>query len=246
METLWGIHSVREALAAGRRDIHRLWFEKKRAAGRLAPILSLAGKKKVPAKAAGPDQLARACQTRLHQGVCLETGPYPLADFGELAASGDRAGRSLIVLLDQIVDPHNLGAILRTALCAGARGVVIPRDRSAGPSPSVSRASAGALEHIRLARAPNMAGAIQTLKKKGFWVFGAAADGAESVFSTEWDLKTALVIGGEEKGLRPLVKKNCDRLVFIPMAGPVESLNASAAAAVILYQAAGRPGGPGD
>jgi len=238
METLYGTHPVREALKAGRRDCQRLFVEKRKPSPRLKQILRLAESRGVPAEHVGEDRIAKISGTALHQGICLEVGPYPLENFHDLLQSSP----DFLLLLDQIVDPNNLGAILRTALCAGVDGVIISKDRAAGPLPSVSRASAGALEHIRLTRVVNMASTIKTLKKEGFWIFGADADGQTSVFSVDWTAKIGIVIGGEGKGVRMLVKKNCDALVKIPLKGPVQSLNASAASAVILYEAARRRG----
>ena len=142
-----------------------------------------------------------------------------------------------LLLLDQIVDPQNFGAIVRSAHCAGMHGVIVPKDHSAPPSAAVSKASAGALEHIRLAEVTNLVATIGELKAKGLWIAGADRWGAQSIYETDLKGPLAIVIGGEEKGLRPLVKKNCDFCISIPQVGPVGSLNASAAAAVIIYEA---------
>ena len=153
---------------------------------------------------------------------------------------GDRTqppGGCLVVLLDGIVDPHNLGAIVRTAHCVGADALVIPRDRAAGATPTVSKTSAGALEHTRLVPVTNLAGSIQWLKKQGVWVAGLAAQAEQTVFQADLKGSLALVIGGEEKGLRRLVREYCDYLISIPLLGRVDSLNSSAAAAVVLYEA---------
>jgi len=242
METLYGIHSVREALKAGKRKFKKLFVEKKKTSGRLKEIIKLAESNRVAVKSASADYIAKASGADLHQGACLEAGPCPMESLNDLIRIEKESSSIFFLLLDNIVDPGNLGAILRTALCAGVDGVAMTRDRSAGPSPSVSRASAGAMEHIRMARVTNMANTIKTLKKKKFWIFGADAKSELSVFSIDWKGRAGLVIGGEEKGLRPLVKKKCDALVSIPLKGPVQSLNASAAAAVVLYEAARQRG----
>jgi 23S rRNA (guanosine2251-2'-O)-methyltransferase len=143
----------------------------------------------------------------------------------------------MILILDQIQDPQNLGALLRTALCAGVDQVIVPKDRAAGATPAVSRASAGALEHIRMSQVVNLANIIQELKERGLWVFGLDRDGRVSIYSTDFSVPMALVIGGEGKGIRPLIKKSCDDLIFIPQAALLNSLNASAAGAVVLYEA---------
>ncbi|UCF91775.1 MAG: 23S rRNA (guanosine(2251)-2'-O)-methyltransferase RlmB [Desulfobacterales bacterium] len=141
-----------------------------------------------------------------------------------------------LLLLDGILDPHNLGAIIRTALCAGVHGVIIPRDRAASPTPAVSKASAGALEHVRLIQVTNLVRTVQALKEKGLWIYGLDRSGEHSIFASDLTGPLALVIGGEQRGIRPLVKKNCDLVVAIPQVGPMNSLNASVAAAVAMFE----------
>jgi 23S rRNA (guanosine2251-2'-O)-methyltransferase len=143
----------------------------------------------------------------------------------------------LLLLLDQIVDVQNLGSLIRTALCAGAKGVVITRKRAAHPSPAVSKASAGALEHLPVARVANMTEAIKQLKNTGFWIVGLGGRSGRSLFEVDLTGPLALVIGGEQKGIRPLVRRHCDFLAAIPQQGPLDSLNASAAGAVALFEA---------
>jgi len=142
-----------------------------------------------------------------------------------------------LLLLDNIVDPHNLGALIRTSLCVGIDGVIITKDRSALPTPAVSRSSAGALEHISLTLATNMVSTINLLKKKGIWIVGMDKAAKTPIFSFDFSGSIAIVIGGEEKGIRPLVKKHCDFATSIPQEGPVTSLNASVAGAVVMYEA---------
>jgi 23S rRNA (guanosine2251-2'-O)-methyltransferase len=141
-----------------------------------------------------------------------------------------------ILALDHIVDPHNLGAVLRTALCSGVAAVLIPKDRSAPPTPVVSKISAGALEHIQLVQVTNLARSLELLKSMGLWVVGLDRDAEHRVFGLDLDMPLVLVVGGEEKGIRPLVRKACDILVSIPQSGPLDSLNASVAAAIALYE----------
>jgi 23S rRNA (guanosine2251-2'-O)-methyltransferase len=183
----------------------------------------------------GSDRLTALAGTEAHQGVAAVVGPYPVVPLQRLT-SGEK-GPPLLLLLDGIQDPHNLGAIVRTALCAGAAGIVLPRDRSVGPTPAVSRVSAGALEHTALARVTNLARSIDSLKKAGFWIYGLVAAGGDSLFDCDLKGSLALVVGGEGKGLRRLVAERCDRIAAIPQRGPVGSLNASVAAAVALYEA---------
>ena len=237
MEFLYGIHSVYEALKAGRRNFKEVLVKKTGTSHRLEKVLELAASKNVPIRYANVSDIATVAGTQFHQGICLETGFYPLTPLRDLLQPEKDVFPSFFLFLDSIVDPNNLGAILRTALCAGVDGVIISKNRSAGPSPSVSRVSAGALEHIRLARVTNMTNTIKTFKKKGFWIFGADADAGTSIFSTDCTGTVVLVIGGEGEGMRFLIKKNCDYLISIPMKGKIESLNATAAGAVILYEA---------
>jgi len=141
------------------------------------------------------------------------------------------------VLCDEISDPHNLGAIIRTAECVGAHGVIIPKRRSAGLTAVVDKTSAGALEHMAVARVPNLAAAIETLKKNGLWIYGTAAEGANELWKTDLTGPACIVIGSEGTGISRLVREKCDFLVSIPLRGQISSLNASAAAAVLLYEA---------
>ena len=140
-------------------------------------------------------------------------------------------------MLDNILDPQNLGAVIRTALCAGVDGVVMPKDHSAPPTPAVSKASAGALEHIRLSIVTNLVHTIKQCKNNGIWIIGLQKDAPQSIYAGDLTGSIAILLGGEQKGLRPLVKDNCDFLLSIPQQGPVDSLNASAAAAIAMYEA---------
>jgi 23S rRNA (guanosine2251-2'-O)-methyltransferase len=170
--------------------------------------------------------------------VAARTEAYPVSSLEEILSQPAAEGQApWLVLLDQVVDPQNFGAIVRTAYCAGVHGVVAPKDRSAPPTPAASKASAGALEHMRVAYVTNLAAAAQRLKTQGFWIAGADQEGAQCVFDADLKGPLALIIGGEEKGLRPLVKKQCDFTLAIPQTGRIGSLNASAAAAVIIYEA---------
>ena len=164
--------------------------------------------------------------------------PYPQVAVQEMlqTVQGEDAKRFLLIL-DNIQDPQNLGAIIRTALCVGIQGVIVPRDRSASPTAAVSKASAGALEHIRLVRVTNLVQTIKYCKTSGLWVMGLQKDAAQSIYAADLSGSIALVLGGEQKGMRRLVKKHCDFLVSIPQQGAIDSLNASAAAAVAMYEA---------
>jgi len=170
-----------------------------------------------------------------HQGIAAKVSTYPLTGI-EKVIRDPHSDDLFLVMLDHVVDPHNFGAILRTAHCAGVSGVVISKDRSAPPSATVSKVSAGALEHVDIARVTNMVQTMKTLKRKGVWVVGLDPDARDSVFSFDFPTPIALVIGGEQKGIRPLVKKHCDILCAIPQAGRIDSLNASVAGAIVMYE----------
>ena len=181
------------------------------------------------------DQLSA---TGAHQGVVAMVAAHAYATVDEILENAKSRGEApLIVLCDDLSDPHNLGAIIRTAECAGAHGVIIPKRRSAGLTAVVDKASAGALEHMAVARVPNLAAAIETLKKNGLWIYGTAAEGTNELWKTDLTGPACIVIGSEGDGISRLVREKCDFLVSIPLRGQISSLNASAAAAVLLYEA---------
>ncbi|BBO72572.1 23S rRNA (guanosine(2251)-2'-O)-methyltransferase RlmB [Desulfosarcina alkanivorans] len=237
-EVLYGFHPVMEALGAGRRTIDTVMVDRAGLSDRQARVVDLAQRRRIPCQTLDPEQIRAACGSGQHQGIAARVSPLPVDSLESvLSESGSDTGACLLVLLDSIVDPNNLGAIVRTAHCAGADALVIPKDRAVGAIPSVSKASAGALEHTRLCRVTNLAGTLRMLKKQGVWVAGLAMEGDRTIFQADLKGPLALVVGGEEKGLRPLVRQHCDYLVSIPLCGRVDSLNASAAAAVVLYEA---------
>lgn len=181
-----------------------------------------------------PDRLSRMASTEDHQGVVAEVEPYPYAD-GEAVL--DRTDSSLIIALDQVQDPRNLGAVCRSAEVFGARAVVIPERRSASVTPVVCKASAGAVEHLDVARVRNLADWLARAKESGFWVFGTAAEGGVPPWEVDLTEPTVLVLGAEGKGLRPRVADSCDGVITLPGTGMVESLNVSAAAAALACEA---------
>jgi 23S rRNA (guanosine2251-2'-O)-methyltransferase len=209
-ERIYGRRPAAEA-ERGRRRVHRIWR---------AP--------ETPA-----EELERLCGSPDHQGVVAEVDPYPYADPGGLL-EGDEA---LVVVLDQVQDPHNLGAVCRAAEVAGAAGVVIPERRAASVTAAACKASAGAVEHLRVARVRNVADWLAEAKDAGAWVYGASAQADRAYTDVDWTGREVLVLGSEGSGLRPRVADSCDELVSIPVAGRVESLNASVAAAVIVFEA---------
>ena len=217
---------MREALR-GRREVIDVWATDR--AIKAEPWLSEAS----PREKADRDLTERA-GTRDHQGVLALVEPYRYADAYELAA----AERPLLVVLDRVTDPRNLGAVCRSAEGAGATGVVVPAHGSAVVTPAVARASAGAVEHVPVAVVTNLARYLEEVKGPDLWIFGAAGEaGTQSMWDTDLSGGVAIVLGAEGKGLRPLVRRTCDALVSIPLIGQVESLNVSVAAAVLLYEA---------
>jgi 23S rRNA (guanosine2251-2'-O)-methyltransferase len=226
-EQVYGRRAVREALR-GPRDVLELWATDRALASE--PWLRDNGKR-VQVK---PERdLTEAAKTRDHQGVLAWCAPYRYADAYELAAGED----PLLVCLDQVSDPRNLGSVIRTAEGAGATGVVLPAHGAARVTPVVSHASAGAVEHLPVAVVTNLARYLAEIKRDDLWIVGAAGDAERPMWEADLSGGRALVFGAEGKGLRPLVRRTCDELVSIPLAGQVESLNVSVAAAILLYEA---------
>jgi 23S rRNA (guanosine2251-2'-O)-methyltransferase len=222
---VYGRQAVREAFR-GRREVLEVWASERAAAGEEW----LAGAR---FKLAQERDLTELAGTRDHQGVVARVEPYRYADAYELA----KADRPLLAVLDQVTDPHNLGAVCRSAEGAGATGVVVPAHGSAVVTAAVARASAGAVEHLPVAVVTNLARYLEEVKGPDLWVYGAAEDAPTSLWDADLTGGAALVLGAEGKGLRPLVRRTCDVLVSIPLAGMVESLNVSVAAALLLYEA---------
>jgi 23S rRNA (guanosine2251-2'-O)-methyltransferase len=237
-ELLYGIHPVFEALAAGRRRVYEIYLDKEKKSRRLAQIESKAKSGGILIKNIAPGDFKALTGTIGHQGAAAVVSPYPQVTVQDIlhTVQGENE-KHFLLMLDNIQDPQNLGAIIRTAMCVGVQGVIVPKDRAASPTPAVSKASAGALEHIRLARATNLIQAIQRCKASGLWIMGLQKDAAQSIYAADLSGSIALVLGGEQKGIRRLVKKKCDFLVSIPQQGALNSLNASVAASIAMYEA---------
>jgi 23S rRNA (guanosine2251-2'-O)-methyltransferase len=236
-EILYGIHPVYEAMMAGRRRFFEIFFEQEKKSRRLGRLISLAEDKGILHKTVDADGLKTLVGATGHQGVAARVSSYPLIAVSDmLPKDAVKERKPFLLMLDSVLDPQNLGAIIRTALCVGVDGIVLPKDRSAPPTPSVSKASAGALEHIKLIRVTNLVNAIKECKKKGLWIYGLQKDAEQSIYTTDLSGSIAIVLGGEQKGIRPLVKRNCDFLVSIPQQGPMDSLNASVAASIAMYE----------
>ena len=237
-EILYGFHPVYEALSAGRRRVYQIYLVKEKRTARYAQLQSLAESRGVAHKTMAAADFQALVGPGVHQAVAARVSPYPLTALTDiLPTAHDRHEKLFLLMLDNIVDPQNLGALIRTALCVGIDGVILPKDNCASPTPAVSRASAGALEHIRLSRVTNLVQTIKYCKDRGLWIIGLIKDAEQSLYAGDLAGSIAMVLGGEQKGIRPLVRKNCDFLFSIPQQGPVDSLNASAAGAVGMYEA---------
>ena len=237
LDYLYGINPVKEGLRGRRRPVE-LFVDEKANGKRIDEILALAKDCGVPVRQRRRQDLDRLAGLPHHQGVVLSMEPFPYTEFEDLLADWQASGEDgFLLLLDGITDPHNLGAILRNADAAGCQGVVITRDRSCGITNVVDKASAGAAEHLAVCQVTNLARAIETLKKSGFWVYGlAAGEATQPLFTASLSGHLALVIGSEGEGLRQRTRQLCDGLLEIPMSGRVPSLNASCASAVALFE----------
>jgi len=236
MPRIEGRNAVYEALRAGRK-IHRIYIKEKSSAEIIDEILEMAQKNNIPITRISNKKLSETARSHAHQGIIAEADhlkEYDINDIIKIKAEKD--GDSLIIILDEIKDPHNFGAIIRTAYAAGADAVVYQDRRAVDITPVVLKAAAGAAEHLPLVKVSNINYAIKALKDAHYWVVGADAAAEKSHFAADFSGSTALVIGSEGSGLRRLVRENCDFLVKIPMKGELGSLNASVAAAVIIYE----------
>jgi 23S rRNA (guanosine2251-2'-O)-methyltransferase len=240
VRSVYGVNPVRELLRAGGEGITELWLAEGGDRGRaFAELAHLARERGAKVREAPRARLDRLAGTDRHQGVVAVVADYryhSVEDLLEVATS--RGEAPLLVVLDGIEDPHNLGAVIRSAHALGAHGVVIPKDRAAGITPSAAKASAGAVEHCPVARVTNLAQALDGLKEAGVWTVATDASADRELDQVDLTLPSALVMGSESSGVRPLVRRTCDLAARIPMKGKVGSLNASAAAAIALYEAA--------
>ncbi len=240
MDRLTGIHAVREALEAGR-AFDRIVIAKGRQDSRVEEIVQAARARNISVRFEDRGQLDRLADSKDHQGIVALVAARAAGTLDEiLAAANAGAGRGekgLIVLLDGVEDPHNLGAVIRTALAAGAHGVVIPERRAAGLTDTVARASAGALAHLAVAKVTNLVRTMEELKEAGYWLVGLDERGDKNYTDVDYTSPTGIVLGGEGKGLHELTRKRCDFVVSLPTTGPVKSLNVSVAAGVVLFEA---------
>jgi 23S rRNA (guanosine2251-2'-O)-methyltransferase len=238
MDRITGIHAVREALEAGS-AFDRIVIAKGRQDTRIEEIVQLARKHGVAVRFEDRGQLDRLAKTRDHQGVVAMVAARAAATLEDILerANESKGQQGLVVLLDGVEDPHNVGAIIRTALAAGAHGVVIPERRAAGLTDTVARASAGALAHLPVAKVTNLSRAMEDLKGAGYWLVGLDETAEKSYIEVDYTTPMGIVMGGEGNGLHELTRKRCDFVVSLPTSGPVKSLNVSVATGVVLFEA---------
>ena len=235
-EIIEGRNAVIEALRADR-AIDKIFINKGEVDKTLGHIASKARDKGIVVVECDRRKLDFMSVTKAHQGVIAVCAVRDYCSVSDILALAEQRGEApFIIVCDEISDPHNLGAIIRSAECAGAHGLIIPKRRSAGLTAIVDKSSAGAAEHALIARVANIPAALQELKEKGLWIYGTDADGSSDLWHTDFTGAVALVIGSEGEGMGRLVKENCDFIVNLPMRGKVNSLNASAAAAITMYE----------
>ncbi|GAB4341041.1 MAG: 23S rRNA (guanosine(2251)-2'-O)-methyltransferase RlmB [Desulfobulbaceae bacterium] len=238
-ELVWGVNAVNEALRVAPRSVREIFVQRGKAGPRYQEIIDRARAAGVKLRFVEGARLG-APPGATHQGVTARMNSVPLLDLEELLDEPALTGANphpRILAVDSVQDPRNLGAILRSALAAGFFSIILPRDRSAPLSGTVARTSAGALGHLRICQVVNLAETLKVLRRRGIWVFGAVADTpALSLYEVDFSLPLCLVVGGEDKGIRPLVRKQCDQLVTIPMRSDFDSLNVSVAAAVAMFE----------
>lgn len=235
MRIIEGRNPVIEAIKSGA-EIDTILISKEGSEGAYKKITELAKEKNILVKNVDKFTLDRLSENKRHQGVIAEAMEYEYKEIDDiLELAKERNEKPFIIILDEITDVHNLGAIIRTAECLGAHGIIIPKRRSAQVNGVVAKSSAGAVEYMHIARVTNISSTIEELKEKGLWIYGAHTDG-NNVYDEKFDSPVALVIGSEGSGIGRLVKEKCDTLVKIPMKGKVNSLNASCAASIIMYE----------
>jgi 23S rRNA (guanosine2251-2'-O)-methyltransferase len=231
-----GRNAVIEALKSDR-TVEQIMVAKGDMEGSINVILALAKEKNIVVKEVDRKKLDSLSETRSHQGVVAYVTPYKYFELEEIIDYAKEKGEApFVVVLDEIEDPHNFGSIIRTAEVCGVHGILIPKRRNVGVTPTVYKSSAGAVEHMKIAKITNVNAAIETLKEYGVWVYGADMDGEEYSFQANFSGAVALVIGSEGRGISKLTKDKCDKLVKIPMMGKINSLNASVAGGIMMYE----------
>jgi 23S rRNA (guanosine2251-2'-O)-methyltransferase len=236
-QIIFGIHPVKEALKSPHLQFQKILIGTQKPHSSIQSVLELATKRQIPVTFAKKEILNQMAKGGLHQNVVGLIKETSYVDLGEILSHWRKDGtKALFILLDGIQDPQNFGSLIRTALGCGVHGMIIPKDRAVGITPSVVKASAGAALHLPVARVVNIATTIDGLKKEGIWVYGASGGSKDLIYNLDLNINLAIIIGAEGRGIRSLVKKKCDRLFSIPMKGPISSFNASVSGGMILYE----------
>lgn len=237
-ELIFGVNPVRESLQGSRRAFN-LYVQNSATDHRVEKIIRLAEEREVSIHRRDKLDLTKMCASSHHQGIAMEVEAFQYSDFNDVLTSTSNSSSSgFFLILDGIQDPHNLGALIRSAACAGVDAVLIPKDRACGITAAAEKTSAGAVETVPVAMVTNIAQTLDTLKKLGYWVYGLDGSARQSVYGTDFSGNVALVVGGEGEGIRPLVRKQCDIVISIPQYGGVSSLNASVAGGIALFEIA--------
>lgn len=232
-----GRNAVKELLA-GERDIEKIYVQRGELEGSIKVLIAMARERKIPVSELDKARLDSISKGTNHQGIIALASEHNYSDVDEIIAYAEERGeKPFVILLDGVEDPHNLGAVIRSAECCGAHGVIIPKRRAVGLTPVVSKASAGAIEHMRVAKVTNLSQTIDELKERGFWIYGADMGGKE-YYSTDFSGSVCLVLGSEGFGISRLVREKCDFIVSIPLYGNVNSMNVSCAGAVLFAEIA--------
>lgn len=236
MQVIYGINPLLEMILSDPTPLEKIVVADGRGGSELRKILRLADEYGIPVEFGGREKVEKLAPHQVHQGVAALCREHAYVTVDEVIANRhERSKHNLVVLLDGIADPQNLGSIIRTACCCGANGVIIPENRAASITASVAKASAGAVHHLPTAMVVNLVRTIEYLKEKGFWIYGADAEAHMDIETPDYEGNVAVVMGSEGRGLRPLIRKKCDFLLAIPLRGRISSLNVSVAAGVILF-----------
>jgi 23S rRNA (guanosine2251-2'-O)-methyltransferase len=236
-QIIYGIHPVEEALKSPSIQLEKILVAFQKPTLSFQSILRLANQRQIPVIYTQKETLEQMARGGLHQNVIAITKEMSYVDLEQILSSvKEGTTKALFLILDGIQDPRNFGSLIRTALGCGVHGIIIPKDRAVGITPTVIKASAGAAAHLPIAKVTNISRTIEALQKSGIWVYGAAGEAKEKIYELDLSVDVAIVIGAEGKGIRPLVRKKCDRLFFIPMKGPLTSFNASVSGGMILYE----------
>ena len=249
MEAVYGINPIKVLLSRDTTPLKKILIAEGRSGPPLQDILASARQKNIPVEWVPRQRLDGLTDQADHQGIAGLCDAFAYADLEDVLKNRNpRLSQDLVLILDGILDPQNLGSVIRSAYCLGANGVVIPTDRSASVTPAVMKASAGSARHLPVARVTNLSRTIDDLKNRGFWIYGADARGGKNLREQDFGTPVALVLGSESRGLRPLIRKKCDFFISIPMAGNFDSLNVAVAAGIIQYemllQRLAKPAGP--